>query len=340
MVDLPPDLNQLTQQRTQLLQAFNRMKQRPENWNPLLAPIDELDRKIATWAARDNKWHFAVLNYFCLAPLADCFANAPFKTRQKCRIGVLTHDICSESYPSSAAVDNRFLWELTPQQEADYLGHADFLIAINKRDAVGLAKLAPEADIVTAMHCQPQPALKLPSFPLEFPQLLFVGSRYKPNIDAMHWFIDKVLPLVESRVDKLQVKVIGAVSRQLSDVPASVELCGYVPNLEKHYAQATLVVVPLQSGSGLKIKLVEALAYGKALVSTSIGLQGIEFLSDYGLQPYDSLQSFADEICRLIEDRDYRQSLEAGARAAHQRYFVPESAHAELRAYLLKAMEE
>ncbi len=156
-------------------------------------------------------------------------------------------------------------------------------------------------------------------------ELLFVGSlEYWPNEDAVTYFVRDVLPLIRARQPGARFVMVGArpseAVRRLHN-GAEVVLAGTVPDLEPYYRRAALVVVPMRLGGGTRIKVLEALAHGKALVTTSIGVEGLELRSGEALEIADGPAAFADACVRLLGDAAARGRLaEAGREQVLARY--------------------
>jgi glycosyltransferase involved in cell wall biosynthesis len=140
--------------------------------------------------------------------------------------------------------------------------------------------------------------------------ILFVGSLdYEPNNEGLIWFLGFVFPLIKIEVE---LKIIGSgnASVELNNLlkkTNNVELIGFVENLDNHYIGSDLVVIPLWSGSGTRLKALEAMNYHCAIVSTSKGVEGIE-ISDQVLIA-NIPREFANSIERLLLDAELRYSL-------------------------------
>jgi len=89
-----------------------------------------------------------------------------------------------------------------------------------------------------------------------------------------------------------------------------VELMGVVPSIESEYARAAVCVVPLLIGSGIKMKLIEALSFGRAAVSTSVGIQGMENWAPGVVEVADDPEAFAQAVLRLLNDHNLRRERE------------------------------
>ncbi len=142
--------------------------------------------------------------------------------------------------------------------------------------------------------------------PLDFHErrdIMFVGGfAHRPNGDAVSWFCKNVFPLILRRLPDIKFRVVGSSpSQELRKLSSrNVEIVGRVSDeeLERLYAQTKLVVIPLRFGAGVKGKLIEAMHKGIPVVSTSIGVEGIENIESL-IGPRDSEADFADEVVSL-----------------------------------------
>ncbi len=200
---------------------------------------------------------------------------------------------------------------LDAEAEADRLSRSDAVIAIQPEDAAWVRRHVPgvvvlEAPFATAISASAQPGRD--------DTLLFVGSNTAPNIIGLTWFLDAVWPMILSQRPTLSLKVAGAVKRSFGGhIYPSVEFLGIVPSLESVYAESGVVISPLTLGSGLKVKLVEALGAGKACVVTSVTLQGVEEVTQGAVRLADTAKDFAEATLSLVADRLAR--IELGDRA-------------------------
>jgi sugar transferase (PEP-CTERM/EpsH1 system associated) len=148
--------------------------------------------------------------------------------------------------------------------------------------------------------------------------LVFTGLlTYRPNLDAVTYFVDEVLPLVRQRHPDVELTVIGrGEDRDLAWLrERGVAVTGRVPDIRPRVADGAVVVVPLRIGGGTRLKVVEALAMGKAIVSTSLGWEGIDVRNGEHLLTADDPVSFADAVVALLEDDHEARRLGQAARA-------------------------
>jgi len=147
---------------------------------------------------------------------------------------------------------------------------------------------------------------------------------YPPNIDALRYFFREIHPRVARAVPGVRVLVVGR--SPTPEVLAwssrpGVTVTGSVPDVRPYLAEATLVVVPLRVGGGTRIKILECLAAGRAVVSTSVGAEGLGLRHGEQLMLADDPESFARHTADLLEDRALRQRLaEAGRLCVLARY--------------------
>ena len=156
------------------------------------------------------------------------------------------------------------------------------------------------------------------------PVLLFVGLlSYSANTDAVQWFATEVMPLVLARVRGAEFRIVGRGSEAVAHLAGlpGVSLVGAVDSLEAELAAADVSVVPIRSGAGTRLKVVEAMANRLPMVSTTIGCEGIEVVGGEHLLIADDAAAFADACCELITDPDRRAAMIAAAQARFEEHY-------------------
>lgn len=129
----------------------------------------------------------------------------------------------------------------------------------------------------------------------------FIGANNRPNVLGLEWFCKKVLPFVQNKCPNSKFVVAGGICDCIPDYPRVYKM-GRVEKLEDFYNEVQVIINPVQNGTGLNIKTIEALSYGKPLVTTSIGAKGIDSVKSI-LVKCDKPQVFADEIMHLFTDK-------------------------------------
>jgi glycosyltransferase involved in cell wall biosynthesis len=146
---------------------------------------------------------------------------------------------------------------------------------------------------------------------------------YVPNIDAVIHFIKDIWPRIAEAHPDACCKIIGGQppSSLLALAGPRVQLTGFVSDLRPHLAAAAAVVVPLRLGGGTRLKIVEAMAMGKAIVSTTLGAEGIEAVPGRDLLVEDEPAAFADAVNRLLAEPGLAARIGQSARQlAVERY--------------------
>jgi succinoglycan biosynthesis protein ExoO len=213
--------------------------------------------------------------------------------------------------------------------EAALLVKAEVVVGITEADAAELRLLAPAASHLVApkaVSARPLPAA-------DSRRLLFVGSGNSFNIAGLSWFLAEVWPLVRAAQPDAVLDVCGTVAAAIKNRPAGAHFHGPVPNLDTYYSTAAVVVVPLLHATGLNIKLVDAAAHCRAIVTTAATLEGAPFLTG-AVAAADSPAAFAGAIIGLLADPAARAALAERSLAAVRERLAPEACYASLAAAL------
>ena len=239
-------------------------------------------------------------------------------------------------------------WHKIRRYEAQVCQAAGLVIAVSEADASALKKIAPAARVAivpngvdTTYFSNNSAAGSMPDVtPCD---LVFTGKMdFRPNVDAVLWFVQEVLPRVRAEEPAARFLIVGqnppARLRALADDPA-VKLTGRVPDVRPYIAASAVYVVPMRIGGGTRLKVLEAMAMGKAIVSTSLGCEGYPVRDGAELLIADSPAAFARAVVALLRDPARRLRLGLAAREfAVSRYdwraIVPrlEAAYAVARA--------
>jgi len=261
-----------------------------------------------------------IVNYAFWGPLL-----AVHDLRKRKRV-ILMHDLLSARIAkflhSGLPLDCPLIEEDT---ELAWLNQADYVLAIQKAEAEYV-----RARIGAKVLVQPvvMPIRNSGRNPNPF-RCLFVGTNIRPNISGIHWFLDSVWPLVLDGNPKAALAIAGTVCNTVEGGHTNVSLLGVVPSLESEVDLAGVCIIPLLVGSGLKIKLLEALASGKACVSTPIGVQGIEDWAPGAIDVASDPEEFSQAILRLMFDDELRSRREKGAQELIRRHFSSDSPPAQ-----------
>jgi glycosyltransferase involved in cell wall biosynthesis len=161
--------------------------------------------------------------------------------------------------------------------------------------------------------------------PAESREIVLTGTLfYPPNADGVRWFMREVWPLVRRDCAEARMTIVGP--RPPRDIQAmaagpGVTVTGYVPDLQPVLERAALTVVPVRAASGMRVRILEALACSLPIVTTTMGVEGIEARDGEQLLIADEPARFAAAVVRLLGDWKLRQRLAAnGRRLAEEKY--------------------
>lgn len=205
---------------------------------------------------------------------------------------------------------------------------ADLIVAMSDRDRSVLESwggLPPCEVLPTGVDTTYFTQLEDDSRPEQRQSIVFTGTmNYSPNIEGMLYFVDAIWPLIVARVPDATFTIVGssppAEIVRLGDRP-NITVTGFVDDVRPYVARSQVVVVPLRIGSGIRMKINEALAMGRSVVSTSIGCEGLELQDGRDLLVADEPADFAAAVMQLLNDPARRASLgRAGRRAVEDVY--------------------
>jgi polysaccharide biosynthesis protein PslH len=172
------------------------------------------------------------------------------------------------------------------------------------------------------------------------PLVIFVGAMdWEPNVDAIEFFCKEVWPTVLTRVPNAKFRIVGRNPfRRIQQLASpSIEVTGRVPAVAEHLREAAVVVVPLRIGGGTRLKIYEAMAAGKAVVSTSIGAEGLDVHNGHDIVLADEPKVFAEAVSTFLQDDGARRKYERAAAELAARYDWT-SVGAEFEAILIRLM--
>jgi glycosyltransferase involved in cell wall biosynthesis len=197
------------------------------------------------------------------------------------------------------------------------LGAVDAVVTFTERDRLETLRVQPDAPVT----CIPL-ATEVPSKPLSAagkdpPSIVFIGNFvHPPNVDAATRLVVDIFPRLEHSHPQSILYIVGdGPPRELASPPRErVIVSGRVPDVTPYLDAAAVIAVPIRTGGGMRVKVLEALAAGKAVVASSRALEGLDVVDGEHALVAETDAEFADAIGRLLADRDLRVALAERAR--------------------------
>jgi len=209
--------------------------------------------------------------------------------------------------------------ERLQRYEARVCGQFPLNVTVSEADAARLGEICPGVRTVVIPNGVDTDYFQ-PRWGLETPALVFTGGMNMfANRDAVEWFLDAVWPMIKSQVPDVRFFAIGQrPSPRVLDAAGrdgSVLAPGHVPDVRPWVEKAAVYVVPMRVGGGTRLKIVDAMAQGKAIVSTKLGAEGIEGEDGVHFVLADEPRDFAARVVEMLSRPDLRRQLGEAARA-------------------------
>ena len=202
------------------------------------------------------------------------------------------------------------------REEKRILSEVDGIIAITEDDARTIESLISKVPVFvspTGIHVEnykwnpdPNPLI-----------VAHIGAMdWQPNVEGIRWFLNEIWPKVFAVIPEARLKLAG---KNMPDSlmqygKAEVSVQGFVSDAHEFLFEAGVVVIPLLNGSGMRIKLLESMALGKAIVSTGIGCEGVPVRNGNEIRIADTSQDFADALIDLLRNHDLQSQMRVKAR--------------------------
>jgi len=204
---------------------------------------------------------------------------------------------------------------------------ADRVIALSNEDRREMLPLAPEARIAVVppgARVYPREVIPLPSRPRS---ALFLGSfRWPMNRDAALWLARSILPLVRARIPDAEIVLAGeGPTREILALHApekGIRVAGRVEDAAAAVRECALSVVPIRAGGGVRLKILEALANERPVVSTTVGCEGLPFRNGETILVADTPEAFADAAVQLLENSALASSIARRGRELVEKNFA------------------
>lgn len=266
-----------------------------------------------------NKYDYLLLNY---VKTAGCIPN-----KFSGKVIIDTHDYQSQFLEEDQQINGKNLnIDLDKYRESEHywLKKADVLISINPDEQVIFKKIVGTSTIVKTIPAFfPVEDLARPRFWRYNFDVLYVGSISNFNVGGLKWFLDEVLPIVTKVMPDIRIAIAGNVGRSKEidwqKYSKNITVLGRVSDLAGLYISSLCCIAPILGGAGMKIKVVEALSYSKAVIATEKALEGINTDHYKAALSVNTKREFAEAIIDVVGNPKVRIMLEEGAKNLYQK---------------------
>lgn len=243
------------------------------------------------------------------------------------------HDILSDHEYRRISTHTKFTyrvqawleWKKMQSLERRIARRFDVCVTVSEHDKKSLFKLVPEVRAVVVPNGVDTNYFSPQTNAEQKKQVVFIGSmNYGPNSDGVLWFYNAVFPLIKQEIRDIQFWVVG--SNPSPDImkldgDPNVKVTGFVEDVRPYIARASVIVVPIRLGSGTRLKILDAWSMEKAIVSTTVGAEGLAAVHRENILLADEPDQFAEGILGLLSDSELRYALgKTGRRLVKSRY--------------------
>lgn len=299
--------------KTGYLQRRFRYGKDSAQFNKSLSEFKNIRKlKLLSKQIQEKKYDAVLLNYTVYSHLFDLFDDNVIKI-------IDTHDRLSDRYTLflDEGVEPVIWKSISSADEKKSLSKADVILAITQKEAEYFSELikASKPNILTVPHLSPYNEVPLAAGE-SGKTVITVGGKSEINLNGLNWFLDKVWRHITEKFNEAELLVAGSLCEQSSSFVynENVTLLGRFDSTQEVYDKAGLCVNPIQFGTGLKIKTIEALSSGKKIITTTEGASGLERFIGKGLVMSDSPDDWIKEIISHFDTQgsgfDFKESLE------------------------------
>lgn len=211
-----------------------------------------------------------------------------------------------ENASDSARGELRRKWLTTERAEKAVLKSVDCVLTVTVRDAEEVLSAGARRAVTLPTGIDTE-ACRPPEAEPDGARLVYVGAySHHPNVDAMLWFANDIFPLVRKRHPEARLQIVGsAPPPEVQDLEKrdGITVTGPVPEVAPYLMGASVSIAPLRVGSGIKGKIIEAMAFGRPVVTTAVGAEGMGLTDGENVIVADGADAFAASVCELLSNR-------------------------------------
>jgi glycosyltransferase involved in cell wall biosynthesis len=276
----------------------------------------QVQDQLRAWC-REQRFDVAVCDFL------DAAVNFPGRLNIPCVL--FQHNVESEIWRRHAATAGNLLkkmiygMEFRKMQRYEQIEVRKFhhVVAVSENDRAFMTQWV-DGEHVTVVPTGVDLAEYRPSsdVPEPGPVVTFIGAMdWEPNVDGVEYFAGEIWPIIQGEIPEARLRIVGRnPDRRVKKwVSESVEVTGRVPSVVEYLHQSAVVIVPLRIGGGTRLKIYEAMATAKAVVSTTVGAEGLDVHHGRDIVLADDARSFAQAVIMLLGDRELRRRYEKAA---------------------------
>jgi glycosyltransferase involved in cell wall biosynthesis len=319
-------LNLQSNRRTFAARAARNIGRAIRSVPPLIDRFSGFDAEISS-ALAGRRYDIGIVEHFWCAPYYAAIAAVCARTVLDLHnIESILHLRCAQVEPGAMGMVHRAFFKPARKLEQHWLPRYTSVLAASAADAALVKAIAPDARPVVypnAIPLVPEP----PHNPSD--SIVFSGNmEYHPNVDAVRFFRREIWPVLRDRHPSLTWRLVGRNPHSVAAFTddSRIQVVGSVADAIPELARSRIAVVPLRTGSGTRLKILEAWAAGVPVVSTTIGAEGLGARDGEHLLLADSAAAFADAVTRLLTCPELSRSLGAAARLLVEKEFTWQSA--------------
>jgi glycosyltransferase involved in cell wall biosynthesis len=294
-------------------------------------PVDVLKWRVPALQAEVERILRSGAIDVCVADFLHAAANLPLESSVP--VVLFAHNVEHVIWKRLAANENRLWrralleieWRKVRRSERDACRRSRSVVAVSPVDAASLAENAPHASVRSIATGVDTSYFVANGTPEAAAHLVFTGAMdWYPNEEAMLFFIAEVLPRVQSEVPEVTLAIVGrnpSARLRSASAAANIRITGTVDDVRPFIDEGTVYVVPLLTGGGTRLKIFEALSMGKAVISTTVGAEGLPLVDGQHYVCADGAEDFARAVVSLLRDPRRRKALGGSGRELVQTHY-------------------
>ena len=293
---------------------------------PLMDRFSGFGERIAA-LVHGKQYDVAVIEHFWCAPYYEQLTAVRRTVLDLHNIESVLHQRCAAAEPWPQSLAHRLFRETCERLERHWFARFSDLLVASETDAATVRGLCPQARVAVYPNCIP---LVPRPHADEQDAIVFSGNmEYHPNISAVRFFRRKIWPRLRDHWPRLVWRLVGKNAhavRKYTQGDARIQVTGAVDDAIRELATAKVAVVPLLAGSGTRVKILEAFAAARAVVSTSLGAEGLPVSPGENILLADTPELFVGSVSTLLESPSLRLRIGGAARQLFEKEFTWPSA--------------